>query len=45
MVYIISGEKNSGKTTRMGKLFRNTENAAGFISKKVARNRNLNREK
>jgi len=35
MVYIISGKKDSGKTTRMEELFRNTKNAAGFISKKI----------
>ena len=35
MVNIISGKKDSGKTAKMEKLFRETINAAGFVSIKV----------
>ena len=35
MVYLVSGKKNVGKTTRLRELFTETENAWGFRSDKI----------
>ena len=35
MVYLISGRKNGGKTTKLKQLYEGKKNVFGFISEKV----------